>query len=173
MAYKRRQFLINRRFQLRFSFYVCSWIFGLSLIYPLVMFGLIDNFLRYAAIDPLGPPLEQLQAARQEVIAILALIQAAFIGITFLISIFVSHRIAGPIFKLQKYMRESAMGQRAGRLIFRKSDHFQELAEDYNRFVASQDDRARAAIVHIEKALGSVPEPSKRELEQALSTLRS
>jgi hypothetical protein len=36
-AYKRSIILINKDFQFRFSFYVCSWLIALSFVYPLII----------------------------------------------------------------------------------------------------------------------------------------
>ena len=56
----------------------------------------------------------------------------AFIGIVFLISIFQSHKIAGPMYKLRKFLKMVADGKPTGRLFFRKGDNFPEVAEDFN-----------------------------------------
>jgi methyl-accepting chemotaxis protein len=132
MLTRRKIFLINRKFQFRFSFYVCSWLFALSMIYPLIIFQLFDFFVRSAAIDPMGPALEKLYHARNEVIWLLIGIQTFFLAITFLISLFVSHRIAGPLEKLKRYFEAAKNGDLKTDLKFRKFDHFQELAQGYN-----------------------------------------
>ena len=76
-----------------------------------------------------------LHQTRGELVWLLILLQVLFLGITLLISIFVSHRIAGPLYKLNRYLKEAATGNLQGDLQFRKSDHFKELAESYNEMV--------------------------------------
>jgi hypothetical protein len=51
-------------------------------------------------------------------------------------SIKVSHRFAGPIFSLQRSMREVANGQPPKKLKFRQDDFWRDLADDYNAMVA-------------------------------------
>jgi len=135
MRYKRSIFLINRRFQFRFSLYVCSWLFALSLIYPLIIYSLFDFFTRYIEAGVEHQSIAALHQTRGELVWLLILLQVLFLGITLLISIFVSHRIAGPLYKLNRYLKEAATGNLQGDLQFRKSDHFKELAESYNEMV--------------------------------------
>lgn len=183
MAYRRSIFLINKKFQLRFALYVCSWLFALSLIYPLIIHNLFDFFVRSAALDPMGPALTRLEETRGQMLWLLVLLQLLFLGVTFLISVFMSHRIAGPLYKLRKFFEEARNGNFRQQLFFRKNDHFHELADDYNDMVqgirtilGKNVDTASAAISRIEKALVQL-EPAtqatgRKELEEALAALR-
>jgi len=64
-------------------------------------------------------------------------------------------------------------------LYFRKNDHFQDLAEDYNRMIsgirvilAKNVSSSSAAVARIERALPHVDEQGRKELEEALTALR-
>jgi methyl-accepting chemotaxis protein len=172
--YRRTQILIDRRFQLRFALYVVSWICALSLFYPMLFQTLFDNFMRYLSLDPMGPPVQELKARRSELIVLLVAMQVLFAGITFLISIFVSHRIAGPLYKLKKSFREAnAAGFPSVR--FRKSDHFHDLADAYNQMAEQVRSRAAAtgeARELIQKALSETNSSSRSSLEKAAELLR-
>ena len=134
--YRRRIFLINRPFQLRFCFFVCSWLFTLSFVYPIIISNLFDYFSRYMTLDPDGPSLQAIQSVRQEIVILLLLFQLVFLIITFMISIFVSHRIAGPLYKLKNYFRQNGDGKLSGDLYFRTNDHFKDVAVEYNSMMA-------------------------------------
>lgn len=67
-----------------------------------------------------------------QVILLLAALQVIFLAITFLISIFLSHRIAGPLYKLRKSLEEITKGNFDARITFRKNDHFTELQDTFN-----------------------------------------
>lgn len=179
MPNKRKVILINKKFQLLFSFYFCSWLFALSLAYPLMVYQLFEVFVGYAALDPNGPALAMLEEARQQMIWMLVAIQLTFLLITFMITVFLSHRIAGPIYKLGKFMREGATGRLQPGLRFRKADHFQELAQDYNQMAAAISENlqrisaaAMTAVKHVEAAISSTDGSSRQELEKALSQLK-
>jgi sensor histidine kinase YesM len=170
--YRRRILLINPPFQLRFSFYVISWICALSFIYPTLIYELYDSFYRYLAKDPNGPMLSILKENREDMIFWLVMMQVFFLSLTFFISVFLSHRIAGPIYKLSKALNDLRNGK-LNKIYFRKFDHFKELAEEYNYAVESVRDTVSAAEVHIEKALQMTKDENvRKELESGLSSLK-
>jgi len=138
MKHKRRNFLINPSFQLRFALYISSWMMGLSLMFLLILdeaFTMISDLL---IRDPRGPEVAQVLAAKHELFRSLYFIEAGFVLLVFVLSVFVSHRIAGPLYKLNRYMRDGAKnGRLLGDLHFRSGDHFRELAESYNAMASA------------------------------------
>jgi HAMP domain-containing protein len=180
MAQMRRTLLANRKFQLRFSLYVCSWIVALSLVYPLIIYNLFEFFAHYETVDPAGPTYTALAATRTELLRLLIILHSLFLAITFLISLFVSHRIAGPLYKLSKAFTDGAAGSPNANLSFRRTDHFQELAHGYNEMVSSfragldrHTSSSRAAVERLGRALSHHPSPEVvREIEEALVALR-
>ena len=179
MSYRRSIFLINRPFQLRFSFFVCSWLFALSIVYPLIIYNLFDFFLRYLAVDPQGPAFGTLASMRKDIIVLLAVFQAVFLAITFLISIFISHRIAGPLFKLKRAMHEGLNGLKGEELTFRKTDHFKDLAAEFtalSRSIAAGHERTRSrvqeSVQKLEKLSLQPGIGTSIELKEALLALR-
>ena len=73
-----------------------------------------------------------LSERKMELISSLILYQIGFTALVFVITIFQSHKIAGPIFKLQNYLKRIAKGESPSNIQFRKSDNFRDLAEDIN-----------------------------------------
>lgn len=181
MPARRSIFLINKRFQLKFALYVCSWLFALSLVYPLIIQSLFDYFIRYLSADPNGPELTALQGVRQEMLILLVIMQVVFLIVTFLISIFLSHRIAGPIYKLGLFFQSARSGGAealAKKLSFRKNDHFQEIAAQYNEVmgsIAAREQRcveaARRAQDLIERAASQTSGDAKANLDEAARSL--
>lgn len=53
-------------------------------------------------------------------------------GFFWLLSAFAGHRIAGPIYRLNKSLQEVAKGNYGLRIQFRKKDFFQDIAETFN-----------------------------------------
>lgn len=169
--FRRRILLINRPFQIRFAVYVCSWLFVLSVIYPMLVSQLYDWFYRYLAADPNGPMIPFLKKSRHDMLFWLALMQICFMLMTFLMTLFMSHRIAGPIYKMGKALNELRNGN-LSKIGFRKADHFQELAADYNFAVESAADQISASRTHLQRALAAAKdEDVKREIEKAMRSL--
>ncbi len=130
--YKRKIYLIDPKFQLRMSIYICFFVFISSLIYPFTIYDLISQFMQFAA--HYAPDLSKTMASkRQSLILILALWQLGFTTLVFIIGIFFTHKIAGPIFKMKKHLRMIREGQVTEDLHFRKGDHFQDLAVEFNK----------------------------------------
>jgi nitrogen fixation/metabolism regulation signal transduction histidine kinase len=177
MPFRRSVFLINRRFQLLFALYVCTWIFALSLVYPMIIYNLFEFFARtgnLAAADS-----SKMQDTRRQLIILLAALQALFLGVTFLISIFTAHRIAGPLYKLRKFLDAARNGNMHQDLHFRKSDHFPELAEGFNgmlhqfrSMLGKNFESSSLAVTEIEKAMAHTDEAGKESLDKALVSLR-
>jgi len=182
MAYQRRLLLINKPFQLRFAFFVVSWMIALSVTYPLIIFELFEmmgRLLTKLAVDPtIG---QQILSKKTEVTALLVLLQLAVMSVMFLVSIFLSHRIAGPIYKLSKSMELARDGKLEGPIYFRKNDHFQEVADlfnalldRWNRRLRARDQSIEAARKAIETAISQSQQgPGRASLEQALAALNA
>lgn len=138
MLYKRANFLINKKFQLKFAFYVCSWIFALSMVYPLIIYNIFEYFLQMVAQGGeahAALSVEKIKAVENQVLLLLGILQLLFLGITFMLSIFLSHRIAGPLYKLKKSMEEVARGNLDLRITFRKNDHFMDMQDTFNDMI--------------------------------------
>ncbi len=129
LAIKRSIYLINPKFQIKFSLFVCSLIFVSSLIYPFTIYELVNSMLAHKAFHASK---EFLQASRLKLILTLFAYQFGFISIVFIICIFQSHKIAGPLYKIRQFLGKIKNGEVPGKIFFRKGDHFHELATDLN-----------------------------------------
>lgn len=173
MPQRRGIFLINKKFQLRFAFYVCSWLLALSFIYPSLIYTLFDYFVRYVSLDPMGPDLARLQGIRAEMIRLLVFLQALFLCVTLLVSVFLSHRIAGPLHKLRLFLEAAKDGNFGKELHFRKYDHFKELAHSFNGLRSTVIRIPESVVPRLEKILPQTSGEARAELEKALEELRS
>jgi methyl-accepting chemotaxis protein len=136
MSIKRRIIVINPRFQYRFAFYICTWILALSAIFPVLLSQSFSLLAEQLMALPGGPEVEQIMTARKQLLIGVYLLEALFVLIVFAMSIFISHRIAGPLYKLNEFFKEGARtGNLKRDLHFRTNDHFKELAENYNAMV--------------------------------------
>lgn len=174
MGHRRSTFLINRRFQLKFAFYVCSWLVALSMAYPLIISNLFDYFLRYLALDPSGPALVQLEQTRQNLLRLIIVMQLILLSLTFLISLFMSHRIAGPLHQLRKSLQQAQEGDFNQKLSFRKFDYFPELASGYNEMVNRIQSRLQsqeAKLLETQRQLEKLLSQSDADLRKELSLM--
>ena len=72
-----------------------------------------------------------------------------FTCLTFFICVFFSHKIAGPLYKLQKHLKLIREDSKPGNLFFRQGDYFQELAEDVNQTFDHLEDSYKNDLVYL------------------------
>jgi len=175
-GYKRGIFLINKKFQFRFSMYVCSWLVAVSFVYPVIIYNLIE-FANRLTTSPAATA--TLQSLKVEMLWLLILFQVSLILLTFLISIFISHRIAGPIYKLSKAFGAVTRGELNDELQFRAKDHFRDVADDFNIMVRGlrqniekSSDAILTAIAKLEKIAPTAAPAAQAEIEATLAVLR-
>jgi ABC-type multidrug transport system fused ATPase/permease subunit len=128
--HKRSIFLIDPRFQLKFSLVVSSLIILSSLIYPVIM---VDFFDELVASNPAATT--KLFGARNELILFLLGIQVLFSAMVFILFIFMTHKIAGPLYKLRMHLSRIRQGEAITPLTFRTGDHFHDVADEVSLFL--------------------------------------
>lgn len=128
--YKRSVFLINPSFQLRFSLLVCSVIVISTLIYPIIIYDFFEMVL--ANTNSVAP---NVVAAQKDLIYYLILIQFVMTFLVFLIFIFLTHKIAGPLYKLKTHLANIREGDPISPLTFRNGDYFHDVAEEVSLFL--------------------------------------
>ena len=82
-------------------------------------------------------------------------------------SIFLTHKISGPVFKLRQYFHKVEQGDLTARVKFRKFDESHSLADSFNSMTGSLD----ASIGKLKRVarVGS-PEELKKELGKFITT---
>lgn len=144
--YKRSIFIINPKFQYKVSLIICSLVLVGSLIYPLTIYDLFENFMK---LNP--SKTAELEQNRTNLLTLLIIIQICFLGLVFIGSIFISHKIAGPIFKLRRHLEELKSGSWSTDLYFRSGDYFPELAEDLNGLIEHYKQQRESDFSELEK----------------------
>jgi methyl-accepting chemotaxis protein len=156
---------------LRFAAFISVVVLISSAVYPWVIKNIFDSFeVLLGNVTSDTKDLEVLQARRGELIQILLAYQLFFVGLVFGISIFLSHRIAGPIYKAKKFIRNlRAPGQFQSHLSFRKKDNFHDLADELSLLATnlSQENERIGAMIQPHPALIKSIDRLKRVQEKA------
>ena len=155
-TYKRRTFLIIPRFQLRFSFYVVTWIGVLFLAYPMTIYETFEWFARYLSSIPNGPAPDVVLSYQKNILRNVVIFHGSLTIFVFLLSIFLSHRIAGPVYRIRKAMHALRTGA-FETVQLRSSDHFLELASDFNAL----SDAFKVKFEQTEKQLSDLASSTK------------
>lgn len=153
---------------------MCSLIYLSSLIYP---FTIIELFNTFTKISPQS--VETLKSARSELIIFLVIYQFLFVGICFVLCIFMTHKIAGPMYKLSNYLRSIAGGSAPTQITFRDGDNFHELAQDVNSVfdsLADAHEEDYAYLTEVSSYISNlslvVPEDKKLVLQEINARLK-
>lgn len=175
----RRRILVDKPFQLKYCFFICSWLFALIAVYPLIIHQLFEFFMKNMADKLSVEDLQALAVMKSEVIAMLILSLSLFLLVIFFISLFTSHRIAGPLYQLSVRFSEVIEGKTPQPAKFRQSDHFQHLAIQYNQVLSVLEGRELArekavmeSIHKLEGVLNNEEFHGRKEVEEALGRLR-
>ena len=123
----RRRFpIVDRRFQLGMAWriffaFLLFFAVGIFLVFAPSMFGLL-----------LGADLEELEPAAREFLILHRRIWPAVLFVlagVFLYTVFFSHRIAGPVYRINAVLQAMLRGEYPDSVRIRKGDHFHQTAE--------------------------------------------
>ncbi len=136
--YKRSTFLIDPRFQLRFSIVISLMFILGSLIYAFVVYDFISDLGNQYALTKLGVG----EAAKSFLIFLIPF-QFLLTSLVILTAIFLTHKVAGPLYKLKNHLLHIREGDPISPLEFRTGDNFLDVADEVSLFLewvtANQD----------------------------------
>lgn len=179
LKFKRRIILIDRPFQLHFCLYSCTWMFALCAVAPIVAAKTFSFLIRDLSLSLSGLELIVVEEMRQRVLVILLCFQGMALLLSFLFCLYLSHRIAGPIYRLKQTLNSVREGNAPDRVKLRKNDYFPDLEETLNLTLTHLRDRSSLyakTLTHVEaqisKALPHATPQVRTDLENALSAIR-
>ena len=153
---------------------ICLLVLLGSAIYPKTIYDLFEKII---ALQPESAV--RFSDSRANLLNTLFLIEFAFIGIVFVTCIFMSHKIAGPIFKLKKYLAEIRQGGGNYPLKFRKGDNFSDIADDVNQTIEYLRERREEELEYLDEVISyidnislAVPQDKKPVLDEISRKLK-
>lgn len=148
VSYNRKIYLINPSFQYKLSFYASALVFVTGLIYPFTIYILLSAISANFALK--NPEIAMYYSDKRDLLILLLIgLHVGFCILTFFCCIFFSHKIAGPLYKLQKHLKAIRDGFAPGKLFFRKGDYFQEIADDLNDTIDVMEETYKNDLVYL------------------------
>lgn len=148
------------------------------MVYPVIIydfFKLVSEKIPNVSNDIL--------AAQNDLVIYLVLIQTVITLLVFIIFIFFTHKIAGPLYKLKNHLANIRSGNAITPLTFRNGDYFHDVAEEVSLFLETvsqnQEDDFQYVdeiSLYIENLSSVVPDDKKpilNEISRRLSELKS
>lgn len=171
----RRQFIINPGFQLKFSLLVTLAIMVFNIPTPLFIITLIDVISE----SNKSLNLQQLLNTKWQIFLFFLVVEVVFLSMAFMIALYHSHKIAGPLFKLKKAMISLRQGVYNQNIRFRAKDNFTDLADEFNAMADSIFERRRrdyeyvnSVIPKLENLAQKLDGENKETLNESLNALR-
>lgn len=136
---RRSQLLVNRELQIYLIFYAI--VFGVVFVIANI---LADHHFEQTLITALSglPKSEEMDYLRDTVTQMRGLktqistgVSLIFLAVWAIQAYYMSHRIAGPVFKATRYLNQVAETGTKYNLTFRKQDFFNELADAINKAI--------------------------------------
>ena len=128
----RKQYMVKKGFQVRFM---------TTIIVAMVLVALITGMsIYYAVMQTLTTQLhgENLALIKYSISSKIFIRSLLLILSIAILSVFISHRTAGPIYKFEQIILELARGKEVPEIKLRKSDEFYELASAINSLIRSR-----------------------------------
>ena len=149
--FKRRQFIVAREFQLKYA--------GVILLLMFLTAGFCAYFIYYTTLLLFGEKLASVYPQGQLVsivktvdfrVLIIMVIVSPLIGA---LGVYLSHKIAGPIFRIEKFLDAMASGNLASRITLRKGDEMVSLADAVNRVADFASQSITGEKAHVENLI--------------------
>lgn len=118
----RKQYWVNKAFQLKYCFVLMGIGLGLALISGVFAY----TYLRVAIIELVGTNAYLINKFLRPFVITYCIISVAFCAILFTVGKLISHRIAGPIYAFEKYLLE-LMSEKDRSFKLREKDEFKNL----------------------------------------------
>ncbi len=136
--FRRRQYLINPKFQLTLiAFFSVLALAAIVVYYAENLFLLTRLSGNTETEEILNDPVirEIIAEERGKMQLIFSLTSGVVLFMMVFGGLILSNRVAGPLFRLQKHMKEIMSGETKRKVAFREKDFFPELAETYNELL--------------------------------------
>ncbi|MFH1878142.1 MAG: hypothetical protein ABH883_04985 [Candidatus Omnitrophota bacterium] len=143
--YKRTQLLVSRKFQIKYIALILLFMFSVAIVtgYTVYVTTWIMFGEKLAAVYPQGLLMDIVNKVN-----LVLLMRLIFLcPVVILVGLILSHRIAGPIFSIQRFLRMVTEGNYDIRLRLREKDELKEIASAANKLAgklqAEKNDRRR------------------------------
>ena len=166
---QRKIYIIKRAFQLRYIFIVLIFIIITAALSSVVTYLAIFPYLseKLANVYPQGRLIILLRNANAK--ALLSILFVFPVAVWF--SVILSHRIAGPWYRLEMSLQDLARGDLSHDISLRKNDELQSLATSLNKVIQNLREVARENIgyaAEIDEAVRCIDQELHKELIDAM-----
>ena len=161
----RKRYLVNHGLQLSYSWLLIFCVGMIILIFGLSLWYInkvhLDLFQRIVGEDAL--PRSYINSIQNQFLINIPIAIVAVSGLLLILGIYVSHRIAGPMYRMTKNLNLIGVDNQMDTIQIRKRDQLKEMADAFNHMVHALKDRmyqdmrlidhVRTKISHLHESL--------------------
>lgn len=159
---RKKIYLVNRDFQLRYAYaavvvgFLSTIVSVVALLYPLYQF----EILRIPRFLPVP------------ILAGMVLMVLINIGIVATLGLFITHRIAGPMYSLVRSFRRIEMGLWAGHMRLRQGDDLRYVVRNFNQMVDGLVQTGRNDVQKLDELIADIEKSQLQDAGQKARELR-
>jgi nitrogen fixation/metabolism regulation signal transduction histidine kinase len=175
----RRHIFINPAFQFRFAILFTLAVLVFSSIFPIFVYTMFESMESYSYFQKNPGAIQALREAKYDLSIFLILSFLVTFLTAFILALFHSHRIAGPLYKLRMSMVAMQQGILDRHIFFRTKDNFPELADGFNAmtdaiFLRRRRDfeRVSSVIPKLERLQGTLNGEEQASVTEVLTALQ-
>jgi len=153
--YQRRIIYIYKDFQRSFIFSFCLATFG-AMVATSVILLILFHWASNKGLDGIAPVL----------IGVNSLVLAALVLLTFIVALLASHKIGGPLFRIEKALAAISKGDLTEKITLRQDDKLKQLAASVNTMTQSLHHKVgqvKQEVISLKEKAGQSGEGGARE----------
>ena len=158
---RRRHYFVKPKLQLHYLGVNLSFAVLVSLILSLIVYkaGSIQMVAEVSRLYPEGIPGFMLKLILKQI----ALVFLIALPVIVIASIFLSHKVAGPLFKIEKGLKRIGAGELGLRIRIRKGDKLHDLVREINNTTANME----KLVANVKDSTEKISHLVKERIEQA------
>jgi len=150
-TYKRRHFFVKKGYQFRFILKFCLIVLAGTAISSGLLF-LFSRGTLTSSFENSRLAIENTAFAILPSLLYINIFTLVVITLATVVAVlFISHKIAGPMFRFEKELEEIGQGDLTKKIHLRKKDQITDMAESLNRMTASLHDKVHAIQTEVER----------------------
>jgi HAMP domain-containing protein len=132
-----RNFLLNPRFQAKTIFWIVLSGLTMFVVCSSVFYVFVrENYQLLVDLAPMTDDVRaQLYRELHQILLLLGGFAVVFLAFMAMIGLVISHRTAGPLYRIKRVIEEVALGNPSARIHLRPNDDFQDVAESFNKMM--------------------------------------
>lgn len=150
-VYKRSQYLVAKEFQLKYVGVILALMLATAVLCAYVVYytAMVSMGEKLALVYPQGRLISIIKTVNFRILFSLVIVTPLVV----VLGIVLSHRIAGPIYRIEKFLNTVSTGDLSARLTLRKNDEFINVATAINTAIDSIKSNIREEKAHIDGAM--------------------